>query len=128
MNDNQFQAGTVLKVWLNYYWHKGILLPDGRVLHASKRTGRVTVDSQAEFSDGHIIHAEGYPGNLLPEEIAHRAYRLIGQPYNLFSDNCEHLVTKVHGLPKQSLQLQQWGAVAVVAILAFVVLNKGRVT
>jgi len=122
-----YQAGTILKIRLNGYWHKGILLPDGRVLHASKRTETVTIDSLAGFSDGREIHIEGYPGNLRPEEVVRRAHRLIGRPYKLFSDNCEHLVTQVHGLPKQSDQLRQYGAVFLSAVLVLMVLNRGRV-
>jgi len=121
------KPGTVLKIWLNGYWHKGILLPDSRVLHASKRAGRVVIDTWAEFTGGRKVYIDGYPGKLTPEEVIARARRFVGQPYRLFGDNCEHLVTQAHGLPKQSPQLRQWAAVAVITILAAVVLNKGRV-
>lgn len=127
MDDYRFKLGTILKIWLNGYWHKGILLADGRVLHASKRAGRVLINSLAEFADSRRIYEEGYPGNLPSEAVVHRARRLIGQPYRLFSDNCEHLVTQAHGLPKQSQQVRKWVAVAAISLLAVVVLNRGRV-
>ena len=127
MSSQNYQIGDVIGVQEFFYRHRGIWVGNGRVFHASKKRGQNVIDTIHDFSNGKPVQHEGYPSNLSPEEVIHRAHRLIGQPFNLFGDNCEHLVAKVHGLPKQSPQLRQWSAVALAAILVFVVLSRGRV-
>jgi cell wall-associated NlpC family hydrolase len=118
------QPGDILGVQMPFYRHKGILLPGGRVLHASKEKGRVVVDSLEDFSEGRRVHVLGYPSRLAPDQVIARALELHGRPYRLFGGNCDHLVRHAHGLSKTSPQLNAWLAVGVVGMTAAAIIRR----
>ena len=121
------KPGEVVSVPEKFYRHLGIDLGDGTVIHASKKKRKVVCEPMGEFAEGKQIRYEGYPGKLPPEQVIDRASELIGQPFRLFSENCEHLVTHAHGLKRRSPQVESWLIVAGVVILALVVAKKVRV-
>lgn len=118
-----YRPGQVLKRRKGLFLtHKGIYTGKGTVIDATPENG-VAERSLVEFADGQQVKDGGYPGNLSLETVLARAEGMIGAPYSYTGDNCEHLVTSVHGLKKESPQLQTLAAVGLF-VLAFVVVNK----
>ncbi len=73
--------------------HWGIYVGDGWVLHCEKG-GVVGYTTLAEFSAGGVPQVVWRA--LTPQEAAEaiaRAESQLGQPYDVFAGNCEHLVT-----------------------------------
>lgn len=98
--------------------HKGIALGDGLVLHNTPFAGE-HISTDAEFRRGHQL----YVRRLTAEErrrtlCAARADAR--RRYNLFTNNCEHTVTRAQGRKATSGQLQAWvvGAGVAAATLA----------
>jgi hypothetical protein len=65
---------------------------------------------------GKPMTVEGYPRIRRPEKLIAYARAEIGKPWNLFDNNCEHFVCRVHGIVQRSPQLP----FVVIAILALV--------
>jgi hypothetical protein len=97
--------------------HVGIAVPGDRVVHASGRVGRVVIEDVGTFSRGRRVYWRGYPGALPRDLVVERALALVGQPYDVFGLNCEHLAELAHGRPAKSPQLRL-GAVALGALAA----------
>ncbi|MDF2446484.1 MAG: hypothetical protein K0S46_1720 [Moraxellaceae bacterium] len=99
--------GTTLRVWLGGYWHYGILVHGGRVIHNSKQHGHVVEEPINLFSEGRPIEtcSEISSHNLLLACL--RARQLLGVEYSLFTRNCEHFVRVAHGLIPESPQVQK---------------------
>lgn len=127
MEQHVLQTGSVVSIDKILYRHVGIDTGDGRVIHASKKKGIWVWEPVGEFSEGKPIRYEGYPGNLPGDEVVGRAARLVGRRYNLFTNNCEHLVTEAHGLPRQSSQLRGWAFAVSALLLVSVLAKKTRV-
>lgn len=111
-----FRPGEVVAVDagpLGLFQHVGIVTEFGTVISNSKRSGCVAEESLSEFSCGRLVRSLGYPGGLPPYQVVCRARSQIGEPWSLFSSNCEHLVNYAHGLERRSPQLEQ----ATVALL-----------
>ncbi len=103
---NYYKKGTTLAVNRGGYSHLGIATGDGNVIHNSKEKG-VIESSLLEFAKGGKIEewSKITSENL---QIAYEiAKSLIGKPYDLFSDNCEHFVNYVHGRGKKSPQIER---------------------
>lgn len=86
--------------------HWGIRVSPEQAISSSKRKGKVALESLAEFSSGYPIVSKGYPSKLNPATVLKRAYGAIGQPWRLFSDNCQHFATWCHQ-DRHSPQLRQ---------------------
>jgi len=103
--------GTVVSVWVfPFYRHKGIVsdrfiegLP--MVISNSARAGGVTEEPWDVFAAGQSVSLEGFPGNLPPYLVVHRARSLVGKSYELFTWNCDHLALYAHGQKPESPQL-----------------------
>jgi hypothetical protein len=67
-----------------------------RVIHKSKRRGRVVEESAADFARGRAVERLGYPGALPPAEVVGRARARIGEPWT-YRDNCQRFCASVHG-------------------------------
>lgn len=76
------------------YWHHGVLLPDGSVIHYSgvksgKRHARIRRTSAREFAKGRAVYAV-VQDSLPAREVAARAESRLGESgYNLLFNNCE---------------------------------------
>ena len=100
--------------------HKGVLLPDGGVLHNTPRQGE-HVSTLAEFANGESVAVERRPYAQRRATLM-RVQRIPPRRsgYDLFSNNCEHTVTRVAEGRPRSPQLASWllGAGVALAVLA----------
>ena len=109
--------GTTVKIWCETYWHFGLIDQTGvRVIHNSKKHGKVVRESLVDFAGGAdvLVCDEVFSRNVTA--AIQRAEKAIGLAYNLWSANCEHFVRWAHGLEPASPQLQR--ALATAAGLA----------
>ena len=101
--------------------HRGIALGGDRILHNTPLRGE-HVSTEAEFRQGqpmHVRHTERIK-RLRTLHAAQDAAQ--GQPrrgYNLFTNNCEHTVTRAATGKAQSPQLISWSAGIGIGALAF---------
>lgn len=61
-----------------------------------------------EFTGGRLVSARANTGRLPPWQIVANARAQIGEPYDLLSNNCEHLVSRAEGLRADSPQVRRW--------------------
>jgi hypothetical protein len=115
---SRYLAGDVLSRRKGLVMHRGIALGDGRVLHNTPWRGE-HITSEAEFRAGHRLSVTRLDRASRERALAH-AERITGRGYNLFSNNCEHTVTRAIDGRARSPQLLQWlgGAAAGGALLA----------
>ncbi len=111
------RAGDVVSRRKGLVMHKGLYLGGGRVLHNTPSRGE-HVCSEHEFRAGRRLYVEHRQrGRLSPQH-----QRLLGserRSYNLFTNNCEHTVTRLtEGKPK-SPQLRSWAIGATLALATF---------
>lgn len=105
------RPGTVVSVTiLLFYRHKGVVSDrwhHGKpmVISASARARSVREEPWDVFAQGGVVTVDGYPGRMPHWEVLRRARSLIGSAYDLFTRNCEHFVSYVHGLKPHSPQL-----------------------
>lgn len=107
MNNVQTPPGTTIRVWHGGYWHYGILVHGGHVIHNSKQHKRVVEESLHHFSDGRRVEVCSDIASSDLRLACIRAKQLVGQMYLLFTQNCEHFVRVVHGLVPESPQIQR---------------------
>ncbi|MBM7116217.1 lecithin retinol acyltransferase family protein [Archangium primigenium] len=94
------QLGDHLRSTRGMYYHHGIYVGEGQVVHyAGDRTkdttsASVRLGTLAEFADGRPVEVVPYGQSLPPMEVVLRARALLGEArYNLVLRNCEHLAT-----------------------------------
>lgn len=122
--------GTVVRTpaVMGFVDHVGIVSQvdeHGRPTHVisnSLKLGRVAEESINDFAaEARTWKEDGYLGSRPPEQVLDAARALLGRPYSLFSDNCEHFVRRVHGVPPDSPQVRSAlataGAIAVAAAI-----------
>ncbi|MGY0215784.1 lecithin retinol acyltransferase family protein [Endozoicomonadaceae bacterium StTr2] len=119
----RYPAGTVLKIDCIAFWHFGLADGDGGVIHNSRKRGRVTRETLEDFADGRDIVVSDIMGDD-PDDAVKQAEKLLGTRYRVMSENCEHFVRHVHGLNKESRQIQQYVLAAVGAGTALLTKNK----
>jgi hypothetical protein len=113
-----YRVGVILAVpvmtdYAGIVVHKGILADqrggDGwpTVLHKSKHFGKALETSMTDFSSRRVgpIRSDGFPSRLASWQVLQRARQQSNQPWSL-TDNCEHYVSRSHGLAPNSPQLQ----------------------
>lgn len=120
---NILSPGSVIAVQAGPFRHVGIVgNPTGpfgpSVISTSHRRGQVAEESLSEFANGGRLSFLGYPGELPWSMVVTRARSRLGEPWNLFSANCEHFVRWAHDLEVRSPQLR--GAVALVTMVVLV--------
>ena len=98
------------------YWHYGIYDGQGRVIH-NKKHYQVVREPLEKFSEGQKIHVNQHITSDNLYVAYQRAEDRIGERFTLSGNNCEHFVREVHGMPKESKQLQAHVAVGVIALL-----------
>lgn len=114
---SHFRAGDIVARRKGLVMHKGVVLPDGNILHNTPFRGE-HVCSPGEFRSGQRL----YVTSPRSDDHLSRVYRAVpktSKGYNLFTNNCEHTVSRVtHGAP-ESPQLRSWIAGVGVATLTF---------
>ena len=120
------QPGDVLAVDFGLYAHVGVLsdrlderTDEPLVFSSTWRRGAIHEEPISEFAQGRPVVRVGYPGALPRATVVSRARALVGRPWNLLWDNCEHFVREAHGLRRISPQVR---TAAVVATVLFVVI------
>ncbi len=112
MKTDILEPGLAVKIGRRGYSHYAIVSDrhaDDRpmLISLSRRTGTVAEESWDEVVQGREVTRSGLPSELPPAEIIARARSHIGRRrYRLLSDNCEHFVCEVLGLPSRSRQLE----------------------
>lgn len=102
------------------YPHEGIPFPDGTVIHASKRYGKVVKTSLAEFAEGSTIRVLWDLAASDSGMVWQRARDALGGAYNLWQANCQHFVRHCQGLEVESPAIQKMviGSVATATSVA----------
>ncbi|BCV42347.1 lecithin retinol acyltransferase family protein [Shewanella algae] len=113
-----FNPGQVLKIQYTGYKHYGIYIGNDKVIHNSKKFGRIEEITLHDFADNRKIQASSIQSDN-PLIAIQTAKKYIGLPYNLFAENCEHFVRMTCGLVKESTQVQKYliSAIGVGALL-----------
>jgi len=118
------QKGDVIYVNRGLYQHYGIYNNDESVIHFSPDKGKeispedayIRETSLLEFlKDGILEIDHSVKPVFPPEEIAHRALRLVGtnlKKYNLFFFNCEHFTSWCATGKLKSKQVEKGAAIA----------------
>lgn len=106
-------SGDVVARRKGLVMHKGVLLADGRVLHNTPSRGE-HVSSLDDFRRGQRVYRVG--GRASGRYLA--AAAVGGRRYNLFTNNCEHTVSRVTEGRARSRQLRGWVAGVSVAAVA----------
>ncbi len=115
-----YQPGDILVRRKGIVMHKGIVLEDGRVLHNTPRQGE-HVCTEREFRAGRRLWVQ-----KLDSKARRRALDAAEQAarrYNLFTNNCEHTVSRATVGQATSPQLQGWIAGAGLALLVLAVVR-----
>jgi hypothetical protein len=119
--------GEHIKVWRGWYWHHGIDMGDGTIIHASGEPGRrvlaaeVRRSAMEEFLRGGVAVAVASAAALAPEEVAARAESSLGRRgYSLVWNNCEHFAHWCHSGRSASAQVDRaaWAGAALGATLS----------
>ncbi|MFM8413769.1 MAG: lecithin retinol acyltransferase family protein [Planctomycetota bacterium] len=121
------------------YWHHGIDMGDGTVVHARPHDfrnpfggGSVVRTSLAEFADGEVVRTTSGPAAAFPpEEVARRAAALVGrQGYCPVVANCEHFASWCATGESRSRQVEavvrRVVTVAATVVAGIVALRGGR--
>ena len=123
---SRYLPGDIVSRRKGVVMHKGVVLEDGRILHNTPFKGE-HVCSEAEFRAGKRLHVSRQDIDVRrrarrgPDSGNHR-------PYNLFTNNCEHTVTRAAHGQAESPQLRSWVAGVAVASLAFALTRHPGVT
>ena len=90
-------TGDHLRVARRFYWHHGIDMGDGTVVHASGEPGRGKLDAEVrrtsveDFLRGGVVEIFNAAERWSVDEIAARAVAALGgRDYSLVFNNCEH--------------------------------------
>jgi hypothetical protein len=119
--------GDHLVVDRGIYWHHGVDLGNGTIVHFAgpgkdKTLASIRVDTFQDFASGTTVRVRNYGQRLDPEETVRRAESLVGATgYHLVSKNCEHLASWCVTGVAESRQVERVSAAtgtATVALLA----------
>lgn len=116
-----FAAGAPLAIVTREgYPHEGIPLPDGTVVHASKKHGQVVRTPFAEFAEGAVVRVLWDLAVSDAGVVWQRARDSLGVGYDLWEANCQHFVRYCQGLEIESPAIQKLviGSVATATAVA----------
>ena len=103
---SHYRAGDIVSRRKGLVMHKGVVLPDGNILHNTPFRGE-HVCSPREFGSGQRLYVTSPRG----DDHLSRVYRAVpktSKGYNLFTNNCEHTVSRVTHGASESPQLRSW--------------------
>lgn len=112
---SRYLSGDVVARRKGVVMHKGVMLADGRVLHNTPRRGE-HISTLDEFRRGKRVYRVGQAG--VRSARADPRLQLL-RPYNLFTNNCEHTVSRLTDGRARSGQLRGWLAGASLGAVAF---------
>jgi len=105
----RYLAGDIVTRRKGLVMHKGVSLGGGRILHNTPFRGE-HVCTEEEFAAGHRLYATNRSADERRRTLGRLGAWQPGRNYDLFSNNCEHTVTRhVHGTA-HSPQLIGWAA------------------
>lgn len=121
--------GTIVSTKKGLIDHVGILTKgssffNNTVISNSGKYGMVIEEPLENFANGNSIKVVGYPGKKSPNEVLTEARSLLGDKYNLFKNNCEHFVRKVHGVNVESPQLFLYGMSIIGALILYLIFRR----
>jgi len=114
--NKKYNIGDNLSILNGFYRHHGLYIGNNTVINASKKYGVVLIQTLKDFSEGKIISNHGKKSSEPTHIVINRATALLGQKYDLFSNNCEHFISEVSGLNKTSPQLNLLFGISVFCI------------
>jgi len=123
---SRYLPGDVVARRKGIVMHKGVALGDGRVLHNTPFRGE-HVCSEEEFRAGKRLHAVRMSMDERRRAL-HHAERAERREYNLFTNNCEHTVTRAASGDAHSPQLMSWVAGVGVGAMAFALTRHPAIT
>ena len=127
----QLEAGTIIGIDYRGVRHEGIVSEPGtedsaRVVHNSKRTGRVVEEDGATFRAGREV----YQVALAPHPAASIGYAraCVGRPWT-YTDNCQKFTREIAGvsIPSRDASRVAWLAVGAVAFAAAIRVHRRAV-
>jgi hypothetical protein len=127
--------GRHIKVKRQLYWHHGIEVGDGSVIHASGEPGRRKLGARVrrgtmdEFLRGGVAVEVESDDALPPDEVVARAEAAVGLgTYSLLWNNCEHFARACHTGRPASVQVKRaaWVTAALLALVRVGVGLAGR--
>jgi len=112
--------GDHIRVYRTLYWHHGIDVGDGTVIHLAGEPGHtegalVLRSSMAEFLRGDVAETLIHQLTLPPDRVIERAQSRLGESgYHLLFSNCEHFARWCVGRSNVSRQVESaaWGGAA----------------
>ena len=113
----RYLPGDIVTRRKGFVMHKGIALGGDRILHNTPLRGE-HVSTEAEFRQGQPMHVR-HQERINRLRTLHAAEAQPRRGYNLFTNNCEHTVTRAATGKAESPQLVSWGAGIGVGALAF---------
>jgi hypothetical protein len=123
---SRYLPGDIVSRRKGIVMHKGLVLNDGRILHNTPFKGE-HVCSESEFRSGKRLHVSRQDA-ATRRRARRRAEPDSARSYNLFTNNCEHTVTRVAHGRAESPQLKSWVAGIAVASAAFVLTRHPGIT
>ncbi|MEQ8524749.1 lecithin retinol acyltransferase family protein [Gracilimonas sp.] len=132
VNNSKFQIGTVISVPKTFIKHVGIVTGNYHygqptVISNTPKYGKVVEHTLEDFLGGQELSIVSVPDNfMLGQRAVQKAYSLLERPYNLFSYNCEHLVSDAFSLKPQSPQLAGWSTAFIVGTGLLLTLTSKR--
>lgn len=99
--------------------HWGVQLPDRSVVHNTQERG-VHVVSYEEFEAGKPVRVVRHVPASEHQSVLWRVHQELAnpKPYHLTDNNCEILANRVTGHEPKSPQVQFWGVVAALGLVA----------
>jgi len=104
--------GAHIRVYRKLYWHHGIDVGDGTVIHLAGEPGHskgalVLRSSMTEFLRGDVAETVIHQSTLPPDRVIQRAQSRLGEAgYHLLSSNCEHFARWCVGRSNVSRQVE----------------------
>ena len=104
--------GDHIRAYRKLYWHHGIDIGDGTVIHLAGEPGHSTGalvlrSSMTEFLRGNVAETVIHHKTLPPDRVIERAQSRLGESgYHLLSNNCEHFARWCVGRSNASRQVE----------------------
>ena len=120
-----YRPGDIVARRKGVVMHHGVVLPDGNILHNTPLRGE-HVSTAGEFRAGRRL----YVTSARSGDLAGRLHAAAPgkRRYNLFTNNCEHTVSRVTHGAAESPQLRSWVAGVGFAAVTFALTRHPGVT